>query len=117
MTDHWKEEAERLAAANRKLRRELETQDKAHSNTAGRWLVAEARKEDLKQERKGLRQRVELLTIAGDEGIRQRNEAMGEVARVRVLLLSVLSQIKEHGNVGIYTIMDIEQVLRGGDGA
>ena len=47
-TDHWKNEAERLAAENRRLR-----------------------------------QRIDLLHKAGDEALRQRNEAMGEVAVLR----------------------------------
>ncbi len=71
-------EYERLTEKNRLLRKKLEAQDKAHGNTAHRWLKAEVRIADLKQECKGLRQRIDLLTIAGDEALKQRNEALGK---------------------------------------
>ncbi len=81
--------------------------------------------DELKEERESLLQRIDLLTIAGDEALKQRNDAMDEVGRLRGTLEKIIQQKAHPETNGNFTFPELvgrikriaRQALEGSDGA
>ncbi len=77
-TDNWKAHAERMEKQGR-------------LNQARITLMIETI-DELKEERESLLQRINLLTIAGDEALKQRNDALDEAAGHKESLIGSLER-------------------------
>ena len=62
-TDHWKNEFERVAAENRKLRRQLQAAEEAQVNLIAKWLWADVLCRQYKRDYLELRGKLGAATI------------------------------------------------------